>query len=443
MSEEARTKLSILLVEDNPGDTDLIREMLRQDRSETFEITAADCLSGALQLLADRAFDVVLLDLSLPDSSGLEALTRIQERDMTLPVIVSTGNRDGAMAAKAVQMGAQDYLFKGQTSDELLKRTLRYAMERHRILADLKSKGQDLRASENRYRQMIDKNADGILIVDREGLIQYANPSAEELLGRRQDELVGQRFGSPLVVGEATEIDISRGMGGAAVAEMRVVETEWENEVAYLVSLRDMTELVQLREELKALSLRDELTGLYNRRGFLTLAEQQLKHANRTKAGMVMFFADLDELKGINDTWGHPEGDRAIVATATILKHTFRDSDVIGRLGGDEFAVLAMVSDADDPAGVERRLEERIVAHNANTRGTYGLSVSVGAVRYDVERPCSINELLARADARMYEQKVANHEKRDEATWRSVPREESASTGPEQPQCANRKGSET
>ncbi len=114
-------------------------------------------------------------------------------------------------------------------------------------------------------------------------------------------------------------------------------------------------------------------------------------------------------------------------ATAAILKDTFRDSDVIARLGGDEFAMLAVGANADDPADLERRLHERSIAHNVDTNGSFGLSVSVGVAGFDVDRPCSINELLAQADARMYAQKAGKHER--------------VAAGPEEPQYAlNREG---
>jgi diguanylate cyclase (GGDEF)-like protein len=88
--------------------------------------------------------------------------------------------------------------------------------------------------------------------------------------------------------------------------------------------------------------LTDELTGLYNRRGFFVSAQQQLKLANRYNKGIFIFSADLDDLKIINDNFGHKTGDSALVETANILKKTFRESDIIARIGGDEFVILGM-----------------------------------------------------------------------------------------------------
>jgi diguanylate cyclase (GGDEF)-like protein len=157
--------------------------------------------------------------------------------------------------------------------------------------------------------------------------------------------------------------------------------------------------------QLRAASLVDELTGLYNRRGFLFLAQQQLKIANRMKRGLLLLFADLDDLKRINDTLGHHEGDLALVETANMLKETFRQADIIARIGGDEFAIITIEARKDSSEILTSRLRANLEARNATGPRPYTLSISVGVARYDAEHPCSIGELLAQADALMYEQK--------------------------------------
>jgi two-component system, cell cycle response regulator len=149
------------------------------------------------------------------------------------------------------------------------------------------------------------------------------------------------------------------------------------------------------------------LTGLYNRRGFLTLAEQQMKTASRFQRGLVLLFADLDRMKWINDNLGHPEGDRALTAIAGILKATFRESDIVARWGGDEFVVLAAETSEDSADMVTGRLVDHLAAANRPSQRGYQLSLSVGTARYDPGLPCSIDELLAHADQSMYAQKRA------------------------------------
>ncbi len=161
----------------------------------------------------------------------------------------------------------------------------------------------------------------------------------------------------------------------------------------------------KLEEELFSLSITDSLTGLLNRRGFLFLAEQQLKLAERNKSGMVLFFADLDGLKWINDTLGHEEGDKALIEATTVLKETFRASDIIARLGGDEYSVLTADITEENSEAFTTRLQSLIDTQNKQDNRRYRLSISVGCSYYDPENPCSLDELMASADKLMYEQK--------------------------------------
>jgi diguanylate cyclase (GGDEF)-like protein len=156
---------------------------------------------------------------------------------------------------------------------------------------------------------------------------------------------------------------------------------------------------------LHAMAITDQLTGLYNRSGFITLAEQQLKYADRTKRKVLLSFIDLDDMKNINDIWGHEEGDRALVNTAKILKQAFRESDIIARIGGDEFAVLA--SDAIDAMQdvLINRLHQQIDIHNTQKDLIYMLALSIGSTFYEPDNPRSLDELMSKADKLMYEDK--------------------------------------
>lgn len=153
---------------------------------------------------------------------------------------------------------------------------------------------------------------------------------------------------------------------------------------------------------LAELSLTDELTGLHNRRGFLALAEQQLKLSQRTKRGLALVFIDLDGFKQINDCFGHQQGDRALCDVAQILRSTFRSSDVIGRVGGDEFAVLAIEASRDSGDILKKRLYEKLKNHNEQESNGFKISLSCGVVNFDPERPCTLEELIHSADRAMY-----------------------------------------
>ena len=169
-------------------------------------------------------------------------------------------------------------------------------------------------------------------------------------------------------------------------------------------ALQCATKQYMLQTELGNLALMDELTGLYNRRGFLALAERQLKLARRAGRSVLLFFIDVDGMKEINDVFGHAEGDAALKCTAEALETTFRDSDVIARFGGDEFAALAIEASGQNEATIRDRLTEYLKSASRKD-SSCEFSVSLGTARFDPWNPTSIRELIAEADRAMYEQK--------------------------------------
>ena len=285
-------KLDILLVEDNPGDVRLVREGLREIDTQSFELSHAESLTQALQLLEGRTFDAGLLDLALPDARGLEVVRRVNHTAPDMALIVLTGLSDQTVAIQSLQQGAQDFLVKANFDGQSLWRAMRYAMERQ-----------------------------------------------------------------------------------------------------------------QLRQRLVSQSLVDDLTGLTNRKGFLSLAGYHAKLAHRTGKTFLVAFADLDRLKWINDTFGHQEGNRALVETARVLRDSFRQSDVIARYGGDEFVVLVADASADSAATVTERVQAKVDTRNTQRGHRYVLSLSIGVVSSRTTHRPNIARLLAQADTRMYQDK--------------------------------------
>lgn len=151
--------ISILLVEDEPGDVELIREMLKDDRSFSCELTISDRCSRAVEILNKEKIDIVLLDLGLPDSQGSDTLLRVLDGKRDIPVIAITGNDDEAKSTGAVQMGAQDYLIKGQIDQKMLQRSIRYALERYRLLKELELTR--MRKEHEREIRSLDEYTDG------------------------------------------------------------------------------------------------------------------------------------------------------------------------------------------------------------------------------------------------------------------------------------------
>ena len=177
-----------------------------------------------------------------------------------------------------------------------------------------------------------------------------------------------------------------------------------------LLAIEDITKRKQLEEKLIAMAFMDDLTGLYNRRGLFTLGDKLLKMVRREKKGFFMLYVDLDNLKIINDTMGHEEGNSALIDSADILREHFRESDIIARVGGDEFVVLPILITGETTKAIISRLQKAVESHNCTNDRNYKLSLSAGIAYYDPESNFSLDELLDQGDKSMF--KLKKHKKR-------------------------------
>jgi diguanylate cyclase (GGDEF)-like protein/PAS domain S-box-containing protein len=276
--------------------------------------------------------------------------------------------------------------------------------------------------AEEKYRSLIAFTDDSIYLVDRDYKYVFMNEKHLSRLGLSGNEYIGRsyrEFHSAEKMGwfvkEANEV-FNKGTsvrheykspkdGKYYLLTLSPVKKSDGTVTALTVVSKDITELKVMEENLRMLSLTDELTGLYNRRGFLTFVEQLLKLSKRQKTGIFLLYADVDNLKSINDTWGHQEGDLALKEIADIFRENYRESDVIARIGGDEFVVIPVGTTGDSIEIITTRLQKALEIRNAKRKRGYNVSLSSGISYYDPENPCSIDELLAQADKLMYEQK--------------------------------------
>ncbi len=187
-----RNPIHVLIVEDNLADSRLVREMLAESEDEPFAFQSAERLSEALELLTHGAADLILLDLSLPDSQGLETFHRVRVAAPDVPVVLLTGRDDHALALQVLRLGAQDYLVKGQADAKALGRAIRYAIERQRLHFELEESRRAFLASEERYRAVTDAASDVILTVDDEGFILFANQAVEKVFGYPSGAVLGR-----------------------------------------------------------------------------------------------------------------------------------------------------------------------------------------------------------------------------------------------------------
>lgn len=281
-----------------------------------------------------------------------------------------------------------------------------------------------IRESENRFRELFDRMKSSVAVYEavdggNDFVLKDFNHAAENLDQLSKADVVGRsvlqafpavkEFGLFEVLQNVWKDGVPRHHPVSQYKDGRI--EGWRENFLYklpsgevVAIYDDVTENRKIEEEVRMLAIMDPLTGLCNRRGFMTLADQQIKAADRTNKKMSLLFIDIDGLKRINDTLGHEEGDRALMSAATILKQTFRESDVTARMGGDEFAVLA-VDAAENPEIVVKRLAWQIALHNALPDRRYEISMSIGTTVYDPQSPCSLDVLISRADTLMYEQK--------------------------------------
>ncbi len=245
--------IRVLVVEDEPSDAHLFRAALSSDRRFEVARGSGSLLSEALARVSEEPPDVILLDLHLPDSAGLDTLRRTTAAAPNVPVLVISAADDPNLAMQAVQEGAQDYLVKSKITRGVLERTLRYAVERNRLVFELQRKTEQARAAETSVREIIEHSADGIIVLDREGVARLANRAAATILDRPRDAILGERF-DLTDVQDGMELEVPRRDGSVGFVSARLARTSLSGEEVLLASLRDVTLRRQQERELRALA---------------------------------------------------------------------------------------------------------------------------------------------------------------------------------------------
>jgi diguanylate cyclase (GGDEF)-like protein/PAS domain S-box-containing protein len=280
---------------------------------------------------------------------------------------------------------------------------------------------QELNESHAELDQIFNTAADGMRLVNLDWEIKNANKTFASLVNLPLEQLIGQKcyevFSGPnchtdncplrliLKGAEYIEDESERVSSDGTTSTCLVKATPFYNISGELTGIiedfRDITDRKRLEQQLQSLSITDELTGLCNRRGFMNLAQYQLDYVKRGGGEVFVIFADLDNMKWINDTLGHEAGDKALVLTARLLRTAVRDTDIVGRMGGDEFAILlTSASSSDSEAIVLARLKHELAGINKGLPPEQQITISFG-IAHD-PGGASLEELLVLADAKMY-----------------------------------------
>ena len=406
--------LKILLVEDNAAEVELIQELLTEASPTPFELRSVNRLGEGLECLRLDEFSIVLLDLSLPDSRGLETVIQFKAEASSIPMIVLTALNDELIALESVRKGAQDYLFKGQLEGELLLRAIKYAIERQQIEETLRQQAQRERLLAQmieRIRETLDirdilsstleavqqllqservalyrqATASGTLIVELgasqgciwntqlDGALAPLERSPPDQLTEPKDTLDGARSRLKVPIWQSDSTKQSQ--WGELVAEARQSDRAWQQwEIDFLQQLANQVaiaihqsklyrQLEQVNRELQQLATTDDLTGVANRRQFEQILNQEWPRLSREQKPLSLIMCDIDCFKAYNDTYGHPAGDRCIQSVSQVLEQaTQRSTDLVTRYGGEEFAIILPNTDASGALQVARRIRYYLAA---------------------------------------------------------------------------------
>ncbi len=410
--------INVLLIEDHPGDADLVRERLcgQTGGSFHFEIVWSDTLEGGCRVLSHGGIDIVLLDLSLPDSQGMETFRAIRGQAPEMPVVILTGLDDQALALQSLQEGGQDFLPKDQATPQILARMIHYAVERKRAETAL------LR-SEDRYRILFEtiphaicvvvKGTEAFIAVNQAAVSHYGYSSEEFLKMSMLDLLPGDAL--PEVSAWLAANDFRspvrtrhrRKDGSLVDVEMTVGDVDFAGDPARFAIITDISERKLAEERLEFQALHDALTGLPNRAFLESQVERLTVHRNGDRSEPFAFLLlDIDRFKEINDSLGHHCGDWVLQHLSPRLRSCVRRSDTVARLGGDEFAIILPGAAATEALHVVEKIESNLRSPILIGNHSLTLEASTGVSLYPAHG-LDWDTLIQRADIAMYQAKRA------------------------------------
>jgi diguanylate cyclase (GGDEF)-like protein/PAS domain S-box-containing protein len=388
----------ILLIDNDPVAANAILQALAATRTLSFDVELVCELSQGLERLSKRGFAAILLALSLPDSHGIETFDKVFAAAPDVPILI-LGNGNEALAKEAVSHGAQDYLLPDHL-EYSLPRALRNAIER-------KAVEDALYLEKERAVVTLNSIGDAVLCTDISGNITYLNVVAETMTGWRREEATGKPLAEVFRIMDGSTRKTARDPMEMAVEENKTVgltvncilirrdgfESAIEDSAAPIhdragrvigavIVFHDVSAARAMSVRMTHSAEHDIVTNLPNRLLLNDRISRSITMARRQNKSLAVVFLDLDRFKYINDSLGHPVGDKLLQSVSRRLLASVRDSDTVSRQGGDEFAILlSEISHPEDAATSAKKLllslsaPHSIAGQDLHVDGSIGISV--------------------------------------------------------------------
>ncbi|MGF6273079.1 two-component system cell cycle response regulator [Massilia sp. UYP11] len=428
---------AILIVDDAPDSLGLLQDMMRQQGYQTFVASSG---KRALDIATRVQPDLILLDVILPDLDGLEICRRLKRQPDTahIPVIFVSARGETEDIVAGFDTGAADYIAKPVRMAEVCARV--------RAQLRLRSSSESQKQQAERLQLIVDGMDEGLMLVDCEGRVVYANPACERFLSQPKEVLEGELLADliePPAAGDyagyfARPLDAEASARCRGTREVLVRQSDGTlhamdlslspvagGEALFVALLHDITHHKQSETALQRAALIDPLTRIANRRHFDAFLDKEWQRAIRSGQPLSLIVLDVDHFKGYNDSLGHAAGDACLQAIAEALQsHAMRPTDLAARYGGEEFVVLL----ADTASGAAARLGETIRAHverlaipNPRAEGPGVVTVSIGVACIVPTLFDDIRTFFISADRAMYEAKARGRNQvvaaQDGAAW--------------------------
>ncbi|MEV4781143.1 diguanylate cyclase domain-containing protein [Burkholderia sp. LMU1-1-1.1] len=413
-----RRDAAILIVDDAPENLAVLRKLMVEQGYQTFVATSGE---RALKIARRVHPDLILLDVVMPGMDGLETCRQLKSHAATqrIPVIFMSAKTDTDDVVAGFDIGAVDYIGKPLRMAEVCARV--------RTQLQIRSNSETQEEQAERLRTIVNNMAEGLLIIEADGRIQFTNPACDKYLGYQENELAGRAISellNPLVAQEyleyfaryaaspemahshGTREVIIRHRNGSSVCMDLTLTPMYLRQPLFIGLLHDITHHKQSEDALQRAAMVDPLTQIANRRHFDSFLEKEWQRSMRSGQPLSLVVLDVDHFKLYNDTLGHPAGDTCLQrVAAAIASHALRPTDLAARYGGEEFVLLFAETGAETAAmmaeAIRAHIESLRIPHPRSTTSEW-LTVSIGVATIHPHQLDNTESLFVAADRAMY-----------------------------------------